>query len=433
MRNHWLLSVCLLTVLHSLVSAEDWLQFRGSNGTGNVPEIKHPLTWSESENLGWKFDLPGGGLSSPIVVGDRVLITSVIGADLPLNFAGGVSNMRPKRPGGKIKFHVSCISLQSGKLLWEKTLAEERPEHPIHSSNSFATESPASDGENFFVYFASIGKVFGITFDGDLKWEQKIGSFPTGNGFGPGSSITVGMGKVFVQCDNDKRSFLVALDCETGKSVWKQMRNGRTSWSTPLLWRNDRRAELIACGSGYVTSYNPETGKQNWKLSGISSSFSASPAADKTRLYFGNSGPRSSGPLVAVSSSMEGEKELQPGTSGENVVWSKQNAGPGMSSPIVVDGFLYIPSRGILTCYSADTGEQVYKERLKLKSTAASMWGGKGIVFLMDENGKTIAIKSGPKFEVLATSQISDQFWSTPAVAGTSLLLRGVKTLYCVR
>ena len=425
------ISVCLF--IAPIVNGNDWPQFRGPNGTGIVKQIEHPMKWSDQENMAWKTEMDGGGLSAPIVVGNRILITSVVGADLPLNFAGGVSNMRPKLPAGPIKFRVVCLNLNSGEKVWEKTLTEERPKHPIHSSNSFATESPASDGKSFFVYFAAIGKVFALDMDGKTIWEKSIGSFPTGNGFGPGSSITVGLGSVYVQCDNDEKSFLVALNSETGEERWKKDRKGRTSWSTPLLWRNKDRVELIACGSGYVTSYDPESGNVIWNLTGISSAFSASPAADEQRLFFGNSGPRSSGPLVAVDSKMSGDSELNPGGPGGKVVWSKLRSGPGMSSPVVVDGCLYIPSRGVMTCYDCKSGEQIYKERLPLKSTAAAMWGGKGVVFLMDETGKCLAMKTGPEFKILATSQINDQFWSSPSVAGKSLILRGKKTVYCIR
>ena len=415
--------------LQSSGIADDWRQFRGPNGNGIVSQIKHPTSWSNDKNVAWKSELPGGGLSSPIIIGDKVIVTSVVGAELPKNFAGGVSNMRPSRPPGPVKFVVTCLSLETGKSAWEKTLANARPEFPIHSSNSFATETPASDGERVFVYFASIGKVFGLDLDGNKIWEKEIGSFPTGNGFGPGSSITVNENNVFVQCDNDKQSFLVALDSKTGDQKWKKSRQGRTSWSTPILWKNKERVELVACGSGFVTSYDPKTGNENWKLTGIGSSFSASPASDSQRIYFGNSGPRSSGPLVAVDSQMSGTLNMED----EKVAWSRQRSGPGMSSPVVVDGYLYIPSRGMLTCYQAETGEEVYKKRLPLKSAASSMWGSKKVVFLMDETGKCIAIKTGPEFEIVESNQIDDQFWSTPSVAGKSLLLRGLKTLYCIR
>ena len=283
------------------------------------------------------------------------------------------------------------------------------------------------------MYFAAIGKIAALDFDGQIIWQQDIGAFPTGNGFGTGSSLTTGAGNVFVQCDNDEKSFVAAFDGTTGKEIWRQERDGRTSWSTPLFWKNDQREELITCGSGFVVSYDPKTGDELWKMTDIGMSFSASPAADNQRIYFGNSGPRSSGPLVAVSAGMSGSHPFATDAEIENMAWSKMQAGPGLASPVAVGGYLFIPGRGILTCYSTDDGKVIFKERLKLGSTAASLWAAGDRVFLLDENGKTLVLQAGPDLEIVATNQIDDLFWSTPAVAGKSLLLRGVKRLYCIR
>ena len=183
-----------------------------------------------------------------------------------------------------------------------------------------------------------------------------------------------------------------------------------------------------------MTSYDPKTGDELWKLNGIGMSFSASPASDKQRIYFGNSGPRSSGPLIAVNSRMSGEHEFDPDSNVENLVWSKMQAGPGMPSPVSVGGYLYIPGRGILTCYSCKDGTVAFKERLKLGSMAASLWAAGDRIFLMDENGKTVVLEAGPEMKIVATNEIKDDlFWSTPAVTGKSLLIRGGKKLYCIR
>ncbi|MCP4098725.1 MAG: PQQ-binding-like beta-propeller repeat protein, partial [Planctomycetaceae bacterium] len=173
------------------------------------------------------------------------------------------------------------------------------------------------------VYFAAIGIVAALDLDGNELWRQDIGSYPTGNGFGSGSSLTLGEGNVFVQCDNDDESFVVAFDAKSGEEKWRKERSGRTSWATPMFWKNDQRSELITCGSGFVTSYDPSSGEELWTMKNIGMSFSASPAADKQRIYFGNSGPRSSGPLVAVASGMTGEQEFDAKAEIENLAWSK--------------------------------------------------------------------------------------------------------------
>lgn len=430
----FLFAMAILTCFSSAeLPAQDWPQFRGPNGNGVLKALKHPQEWSNDKNIAWSVDLPGGGLSSPIVHGDRIFVTTAIGMSPPVSFMEGVRDMRPKKPDSALKFNVICFKLDDGSMLWEKTISQEQPKYPIHSSNSYATESPATDGKHLFVYFAAIGKIAALDFEGREIWQQEIGAYPTGNGFGTGSSLTTGEGNVFVQCDNDESSFVVAFDGTTGKKAWRKERDSRTSWSTPLFWKNQKRAELITCGSGFVISYDPKTGDELWTMSDIGMSFSASPAADSERVYFGNSGPRSSGPLVAVSAGMSGSHPFASESVIEDVAWSKMQAGPGMASPVSVGGYLFIPGRGILTCYSTADGEIVFKERLKIGSMAASLWAAGDRVFFLDESGKTLVLQAGPELKIIATNQIDDLFWSTPAVAGKSLLLRGVKKLYCVR
>ena len=427
-------AIFLTGLLAANALAEDWPQFRGPNGNGVIESLEHPETWSANSNLAWSTDIAGGGLSSPIVIGDRVFVTTAVGAAKPVNFAGGVADMRPKTASKPLEFKLICLKLSDGSQLWERTLANQQPAYPIHASNSFATESPATDGKHVFAYFAAIGQLYAVDFDGKPLWKADMGAYPTGNGFGSGSSVTLGEGKVFVQCDNDKSPFVIAFDAATGKEVWKKERSGRTSWASPIYWKNKVRSELITCGSGFVTSYNPNSGDVLWKLSGIGMSFSASPATDQERIYFGNSGPRSSGPLVAVSAGMKGENQFSSSTEMANVPWLKMQAGPGMSSPVVAGDYLYVPSRRVLTCYSAKDGSVLYKQRIPLASTAASMWAAGDRIFLLDENGKTLVLKNGPKYEELATNELgNDTFWSTPAIAGKSLLIRGAKKLYCIR
>ena len=415
-------------------ATEDWTQFRGPNGNGVVEKLEYPESWDAETHVAWSREIAGGGLSSPVIVGDKVFLTTAIGAGKPIDFAGGVANMGPKRAEKPLQFKLMCLSLKDGSPIWDQTVATAQPEHPIHSSNSFATESPASDGEHLFVYFAAIGRVAAFDFDGNQVWQQDIGSFPTGNGFGSGSSVAIGDGKVFIQCDNDQKSFVVAFDAKSGEPVWRKERSGRTSWATPIYWKNAERSELILCGSGFVTSYRPADGEILWQLNGIGMSFSASPAADDQRIYFGNSGPRSSGPLISVAAGMQGEQTFADSAKIDNMAWSRMQAGPGMSSPIVVGDYLYVPSRGILTCYNANDGSVVYKQRVRLGSAAASMWAAGDRVFLMDEKGQTLVLKNGPEFEPISTNSLGeDTFWSTPAISGSSLLIRGADRLYCIR
>jgi len=331
-------------------------------------------------------------------------------------------------------FVVSCLSLTDGQQLWSRVVEELVPA-VIHPSNTYATESPATDGERLFTFFATTGSVIAWDLEDTEIWNRKVGAYKSGNGFGTGSSLAITDGKVFIQYDNDESSFVVALDAETGEQVWRDDRQTKTSWSTPLVWNTGAKSELVTCGSGVVTSYDPTDGSVLWKLSGMQSSFSASPAIGADRIYFGMSGPMSAGPLVAVPAGIRGEIELNDNFESDQIAWSMTKSGPGMASPVVSNGQLYIPgSRGILNCYDEATGNRIYRTRVpKMATVAASLWADDDYVFILDENGTTHVIDSGSEFKVAATNKIDDLFWSTPAIAGDTLLLRGVEKLYCIR
>ena len=417
--------------------AQDWQQFRGGVA-GKLPEISHPVEWSAEKNIAWQVPMIGSGWSSPIVVNDRIYITEAQSdqANRPKGMMAGVASMRDFRNAkpAVYRFAVSCLQLSDGKLLWSKVIGESTPP-VVHPSNTYATESPATDGTRIFTFFATTGTLMAWDLDGTELWRRELGTYSSGNGFGTGSSLAVLDGRVFVQFDNEEKSFVAAFKAEDGADVWRDDRDSKTSWSTPLIWDNGERKELVTCGSGFVTSYNPVDGNVIWKLTGMESAFSASPSLDKDHLFFGNSGPTSRGPLVAVKAGSVGEIELDGEFESEKIAWSRTRSGPGMASPVVSNGCLFIPgSGGILSCYSAETGEQHYRKRISgMGTVAASLWADQDRVFILDENGTTFVIKPSPEFELLGENKIADLFWSTPAITGKTLLLRGVEKLYCIR
>ena len=427
----------LLSLNLVIVADEGWNQFRGSVG-GRLPVVEHPLEWAEHSNIAWAVPMKGSGWSSPLVLGDRIYLTSAVseGGDRPKGMAAGVASMRSFRNAkpDKHDFNVSCYDLNTGEELWSKTVGEMVPP-VVHPSNTYATESPATDGERIITLFATTGTLVGWDPDGNELWRQELGNYKSGNGFGTGSSLAILDNRVFVQFDNDENSFVAAYNTETGEQLWRNDRPGKTSWSTPMIWEHSGRKELVTCGSDVVTAYDPADGTVVWQLSGMKSGFSGSPAIDADRIYFGTSGPMSAGPLVAVKAGTEGEIELDRNFESEKVAWSRTRSGPGMASPVVANGHLFITgSSGILNCYDTETGERVYKKRVSdMKTVVASLWADEERVFILDENGTTHVIAAGPEFNVLGTNQIDDLVWSTPTVAGDSLIIRGVEKLYCIR
>lgn len=417
---------------------DSWGSFRGPEGNG-VASGNHPEAWSMDSNLAWSVEVPGGGWSSPVVAGDKIFVTTAVAGDgtRPKGFGEGVASMRShfmgKAPTEPFSFEVHCISLKDGSLQWKQQVISKKPAHKVHPSNSYATESPVADGERVYAYFASVGVVACLDQAGEIVWKKNVGAYRTSSDFGSGSSLAINDGIVFLQCDNEEDSFLVALNGQTGEEMWKVNRSGRTSWSSPIIWKNKARTELVVCGSGNVTGYAPDTGKPLWTLTGTGGAFSASPTCDKERIYLGNSGRNSRGPLIAVAAGASGELTLES-VGEDKVVWIEDAAAPGMCSPVVVDGRLYVLSRGILSCHNAKTGERLYRQRLKnASSVTSSLWATNGRVYALNESGETSVIIAGDEFSQLGSNETPGLYWSTPSVAGKALLLRGAKMLHCIR
>lgn len=421
----------------------EWTQFRGPSGDGQGADATHPISWSEDSNIAWKAVVPGTGWSQPIVSRGKVIVTTAISEDgsKPLKMSEGSSDRRSifgdtKPPETVYRWETHCYDLETGSPVWQQRLAEQPPGVPAHPSNTFATETPATDGKRVFVYFGSIGKLAALNIDdGKLEWEADLGVYPMTAGLGTGSSPVVLDGKVFVQSYNEKNSFLVALDAETGAEVWRASRSNGTSWSTPFFWRTKDRTDLVACGKSRVYGYNPADGSVVWEMGGIVGGFSATPVANADKLVVGNNGPLSPAPLLTVNAGASGDITLPKGEkSSEQIPWSKLRIGPGLASPVLVGDLIYIAADSFLNCYQLQTGERVYKVRLPdATQIVSSPWVAGENLFILDESGRTYAVKTGPAYELVSVNPLSDTFWSSPAVAGDSILLRGVDKLYCVR
>ena len=418
-------------------SAGEPTQFRGPTGNGVYPDSL-PVKWGADKGVKWSVDVPGGGWSAPIELGNTIILTTAVSddGDRPKGFGDGVRSMgafylTPK-PSKPLDFQVLCLEASTGKTRWASSVVKKIPPHKIHPSNSYATESPVTDGKTIVVSFASIGVVAALDASGKTLWQRDLGAFSTGNNFGTGSSLAIEKNLVFVQSDNEEKSFVTALDLATGNEVWRDSRDSRTSWSSPVIWRHKDRTELIVCGSGTVTSYQPQNGEKLWTLTGMGGSFSASPTFDNERLYLGQSGRNSRGPLIAIKAGASGELTVNS-TPEQGVAWIAEKAAPGMCSPVVSQGRVYVLSRGIIHCYDAASGNLVYRERLPDASrVTSSLWAVGDRIFALNEAGQTLVVKAGDDFELAGTNTIDGLYWSTPSPASSTLLLRSADKLHCV-
>jgi outer membrane protein assembly factor BamB len=303
-----------------------------------------------------------------------------------------------------------------------------------------------TDGERVYAYFGTAG-VYCYDFAGKLVWSKDLGAHKMMFGWGTGSSPALDGDRLFIQCDNEEKSFLIALDKKTGKELWRVDRTEKSGWSTPFVWKNQKRTEVVALGRK-VRSYDPATGKVLWELGDVTGSggrrggfggntTNATPVADAERIYFGSGGSFGSGPLFAVKAGASGDITLKDGaTSNDGVAWSRTRSGPNIASPLLYEGQLYVlePTGG-LSCYEAKTGKPVYqRERLQgARKFTSSPWACDGKVFCLDEDGTTFIVKAGAKFELVGKNKLGEMCWASPAVSGGSLFLRSVDQLFCIK
>lgn len=298
----------LLLIAVQAARSEEWPQFRGPNGAATSDDSKLPTEWSSDKNVAWKVSIPGAGWSQPVVWKDKVFVTTAIDEKQsgsgggrggrggggrggfgggPGGFGGGMFGRKPDSP---YKFEIHCLSAADGKTIWKQTAADKKPLIGTNPTNGYATETPVTDGERVYAYFGGIGVVYAYDLDGKPLWNTDIGAYPTQMNYGTGSSPTLVDGRLIIQCDNDEKSFLVALDTKTGHELWRTSRDERSGWSTPLVWKNSKRTEIVCLGAPRVRSYDPANGKQLWVLGGLSGQIKASAVADNDLLYVGSGG-----------------------------------------------------------------------------------------------------------------------------------------------
>ena len=447
--------VSVLLIGASCAIAQNWPQWRGPEGNGLAPEKKLPAEWGPAKNIAWKVALPGSGWSQPIVWDNKIFVTAAVTENQTKPKAGDFNPMAtadgpasngfgffrgfgpPSPPPDKIYlWKVICLDSVTGNVLWERTAREGKPRTTVNRNNTYASETPVTDGECVIAYFGNTG-LYSYDLSGKLLWSKDLGNYKMQLGWGTGSSPVLHGNRVFIQCDNDEKSFLVALDKKTGDPLWRLDRQEKSNWSTPYIWKNKQRTELITAGGTKLQSQNPETGELFWEM-GAGGRNSLTPVGGQELLY-ADSVDRmmgGSGPIVAIRAGASGDISLKGGeTSNAFVAWSIPLRTFRVASPLLYEGCLYMldQQRGQVRCYNAKTGQENYTERLEgTKGFTSSPWASDGKVFCLDETGLTVVLKAGPELEVLTTNRLDETFWSSVAVAGENLLLRGVDHLYCI-
>jgi outer membrane protein assembly factor BamB len=436
MRVHvMLVSLVLSTSTSTAGWGADWPQFRGPGGAGVVTgAVLPPDRWTTSESVVWKVVIPGHGWSSPVVTGSRVFVTSCVGgAKVTAPKTGYYAPKDTSTATGEHRWTVFCLDATTGRLLWERVAHQGTPQHSIHVKASYAPETPVTDGERIYAYFGNVG-LFCYNLEGKELWSKAWSVFPTRIGWGTGASPVLHGDRIYLVNDNEKSSFLVALDKGTGKEVWKVEREEKSNWATPFVWESGTRTEIVTSGTNKVRSYDLN-GKLLWQFGGMSSICVPTPVA-APGLLFVSSGyefgrPR---PVFAVRPGATGDISLKRGqTSNEFIAWYNEPAGAYHPTPLVLGDHLYVLySTGFIACFDARTGKPVCEKQRLGGSFTASPWSYDGKIFCLSEEGTTYVVAAGPEFKLLGKNPLGEVSLATPAVADGRLFIRTLTTLYCI-
>jgi len=413
----------------ALFAAESWTQFRGPGAAGLADDSRFPESWSETENVAWKTPIPGMGWSSPVVWKDRVYLTTAISS----------ASIEPPKKGlyfggnrGKVtdehRLLAYALDAKSGKIVWERELWKGVPPQSRHLKNSFASETPVTDGERVYVMFGNFG-LWALDRNGKVVWTLALKPSDTRYGWGTAASPVLHKGRLYILADNDSASYLLCVDAANGKVIWRVERpDEKSNWSTPFIWEHDGKAEIVTTGTGKNRSYDLD-GKLIWEFGGMSSIVIPTPME-----RFG---------LLFLASGYVGDENrpvfvVKPGArgvlGGEHIAWKLPQAGPYNPSPIIYgDNYYTLMDRGFFTCHDARTGKEIYgKQRIDPAAAAftASPWASRGKIYVSSEDGDTFIIAAGADYKLLGKNTVNEMIMATPAIAGNALYLRGASSLY---
>jgi outer membrane protein assembly factor BamB len=458
-------ALTLTTLVSAARGSSEWPQFRGPAGSGIADESSLPERWSDSQNVAWSSEVPGRGWSSPIVWRDRVYVTSAIspgafkapstgifGNDyaaelmkqgLPVEEVNKrVINRDIELTGetGDIRYMVYALDAKSGKVVWEREAHRGQPFGGRHRKNTYASETPVTDGERIYASFGGNVGLFCYSMDGELLWKHSWPPQPIYLDFGTASSPVVHNGRVYQLHDNDGEGFFAALDARTGKELWNVKRTDsapmKSGWATPFIWESGARTEIVTIGRGLVISYDP-SGKELWRLKGMTQA-TPSPVAADGLLYVGSgSQGEANRPLMAVRPGASGDISLTAEQdANEFVVWRQPRFSGYTPSPLVYRGRVYaINDNGILQVGDAKTGKEIYKARVGGggHTFSSSPVASQGRIYLLSEDGDTFVLRAGDKYDEIARNSLGEMSLATPAADADSLYVRTQTKLYRIR
>jgi outer membrane protein assembly factor BamB len=435
------------------VSSANWPGFRGTLSRGVADGQHPPLSWNidDGESIAWKTAIPGFSNSAPVIWGDRLFVTTASSrdgnTDVKIGHYGDVDSVQDD---SIYEFILYCMDKRTGQILWQRTCNTAKPAVKRHSKSSHANPTVATDGVHVIAWFGSEG-LYAFDFEGRSLWSRDLGVLDSGWFFDPsyqwgfGSSPTIYGDRLFIQCDIQKGSFVAALDLATGEEVWRSERDEIPTWSSPIVASFGDLPMLITHGTRAARGYDARDGKLLWWLADHSEIVVPTPNVAHDLIYLA-SGYAPIQPIVAIRPEARGELKLPgrvPKEGGEapssdpGIAWSTQRGGPYMPTPIIYGDFLYACSnQGIVTCYRARTGEEVYKKRLKGGETfsfTASPIAADGHLYFTSESGHVYVVQAGGTFKQLHVNAVGSKVLATPAISEGILYVRTVDHVVALR
>ena len=390
--------------------ARQWTAYRGNFSSGvldnaNLPES---FNFSNMENVRWKTEIPGLGLSSPVIWDNKVFITSAVSQADKEGFKPGIyGNIEPVKDSSMHEWKVFCIDKNSGKVIWEKTAYKGIPGMKRHPKSTHANTSVATDGKYVVAFFGSEG-LFCYDMKGNLLWQKSFGLLKSvffavrSAEWEFASSPVIYNGVLVIQCDVLDNSFLAAYDVKTGKELWKAQRDEYPGWCTPNIYTNAGKAYIAVNGYKHRGGYDIETGREVWKMSGGGDIQIPTPIVGKDLIYFNSAHGRSS-PIIAVKTNAVGDITLKESETSNNFIqWSLPRGGSYMHTMLLYKDHLYnVNWNGTLICLDPLTGKEIFNGKLgNTKSFIASPVASDGKLYIVDEDGTVYIVKDGERFEL---------------------------------
>jgi outer membrane protein assembly factor BamB len=435
----------LLPLLFSFHPGEDisperqWSQYRGYYSNGALDNANLPQKWDviNNENIKWKKEIPGLGLSSPVVWGNKLFITTAISEKDSEGLKTGIyGDIGSVNDDSEHEWKVICINKQDGQTIWERTSCKGIPEQKRHPKSSHANSSVATDGKHVVAFFGSEG-IYCYDMDGNLLWQKDFGVLRSvffrveSAEWEFASSPIIHEGVVIVQCDVMENSFLAAYEASSGKELWKKSRDEYPGWCTPNIYLNNGKAYIAVNGYKHRGGYDFKTGEEIWSMSGGGDIQVPTPIVGGDLVYF-NSAHGPSSPILAVKKEAAGELNME---SDPFISWSVPRGGSYMQTMLLYKGLLYnLRWNGNILCFDAQTGEEIYNEKLggKNKSFTASPVVADDRIYAAGDDGTVYVIQAGKEFNLLSEHALDDVCMVTPAITDHMIFFRTQSYLIAV-